>query len=164
MIAIVGAPAQRDLAQIARAQHEAADLVGIVHDDLRALAGLAVLVTDIVYIHAVADIGKVLRDSGADRDGEHGAADALHELFGVALGARARAKARHGDADDALFVPAGQVIGIGGGKKSKRGIQTAGNADDQLLSSDLLHAANQALSLNVQRIEQEFFLILLPQV
>ena len=66
MVAVVGRPAERKLRQVAGADHEAAGLVGNVHQHLRALARLAVFIGHVVYGFVMADVGEVLPDGGGD--------------------------------------------------------------------------------------------------
>ena len=63
------APAQGQLREIPRADHQASLLVGEVHQDLRALAGLEVLVGGALRVGGVeADVANVLGAGGADVD------------------------------------------------------------------------------------------------
>ena len=48
VVAVVGGPAKCQLGEVAGANHQAALLVGNIHEHLRALSRLAVLVRDIV--------------------------------------------------------------------------------------------------------------------
>ena len=54
MVACIGGPAQGQFAEVARADHEAAHLVGCIHQNLSALAGLYVLVGHVVRLAIVA--------------------------------------------------------------------------------------------------------------
>ena len=68
VVAIVGRPTERQLAQVARADHQTAHLVGVVHQDLRPLAGLSVLVGGRAVVGRQADVAEMLFDRGGDRD------------------------------------------------------------------------------------------------
>ena len=61
LVTVVRSPTKRQLREVARANDHAAHLVSDVHQDLRALASLGVLVHNIVNVLVVADVGKVLQ-------------------------------------------------------------------------------------------------------
>ena len=64
----VGGPAQRQLAQVARADHQTALHVGDVHQYLRALAGLTVFIGRRAVFGIESDVAEVLRAGVADRN------------------------------------------------------------------------------------------------
>ena len=100
VIAVVGAPAQRQLRKIARADVEAADLVGDVHQNLCPFARLGVFVGHIVLALVVADVPEVPPHGVADRDRPQRRAQVLGQPLGVAARAHRGAEAGHGDGDD----------------------------------------------------------------
>ena len=60
MVTIVRAPSQRQLRQVARTDDKTALLVCHIHQNLRALPRLTVLISDILHILILPDILKVL--------------------------------------------------------------------------------------------------------
>ena len=150
LVAVVGAPAQRQLAQIACAQREAADLVGDVHDDLRAFARLRIFVGDVVHFGILPDILEVLLDSLDDGDGSGRAADQRHQPERVLQRAAARAHAGHGDADQPLHRIARAAERIGGGEQGERRIEAAAHAEHGAPGVHPLHAGQQGGGLNQQ--------------
>ena len=68
MVTVVGGPAERQLAEVARADDKAAGLVGQIHENLRALARLAVLVGHVLDRRVVLDVLEVLLHGRVDRD------------------------------------------------------------------------------------------------
>ena len=148
MVAVVGGPAQRQLGEVARADDEASLLVGDVHDDLRALARLAVLVGDVVDALVVADVSKVLTHGRGNVDLAQLHAEGVCQRGGVAVRALGGAKARHGNRNDALTVESEQVKGPHGHKQGQRGVQAAGDADDRAVAVRVVETLGQAPRLD----------------
>ncbi len=148
LVAVVGGPAQRQLAQVARADHQSPLHVGRVHQNLGPLAGLGVLVGRRAVRGVKPDVGEVLFARLAD--GYFACRDAqfAHQLHGVAVRARAGAEARHGDADDAPAVEAEAVERAHGCEQRQRRVQTARNADHRLAACGVFEAAGQAAALD----------------
>ena len=129
MVAVVGGPAERQLGEVAGADDEAALLVGHVHEDLRALARLGVLVGDVVDGLVVPDVGEVLAHGGGDANLAQLSAHGTGELAGVVVGAVRSAEAGHGHRDDAVARKSQQVEGAHGHEQGERGVQAAREAD-----------------------------------
>ena len=68
VVAVVGSPAERQLRQVARADDKTAGLIGQIHQNLRTLAGLAVLVGHVLHGRIVLDVLKMLLHGCMDRD------------------------------------------------------------------------------------------------
>ena len=68
MVTVVGGPAERQLGQVARADDKTTGLVGEVHENLRALARLAVLIGHVLDRRVVLDVLKMLLHSRVNRD------------------------------------------------------------------------------------------------
>ena len=68
VVAVIGSPAERQLRQVARANDKTASLVGQIHQNLRTLARLAVLVGHVLHGRIMLDILKVLLHGSMDRD------------------------------------------------------------------------------------------------
>ena len=148
VVAVVGGPAQRQLGEVAGADDHAALLVGHVHEDLRALAGLGVLVGDVVDGLVVPDVGEVLAHGRADDDLAQLHAERLREQRGVVVRAIRGAKARHGDGDDAAAVEAQQIEGAHGHEQRERGVEAAGDADDGRARARVREALGEAVGLD----------------
>lgn len=85
MVAVVGAPAVNELAEVLGADVKAVDLVGDIHEYLRALARLSVLKSDGVVVVRMSDIVKVLVNALTDIDYADLSADLLGNDDGVGL-------------------------------------------------------------------------------
>ena len=131
MVAVVGRPAERQLGQVARADHHAAVLVGKIHQHQRAHARLTVLKGDRQIVLGLADVHEMLIDRRLDVHGLERNAVGFRQLFCVALGAGGRAEARHGDGQNALAVELQHIECVYKHDKRERGIQSAGQADDR---------------------------------
>ena len=68
VVTVIGSPAECQLRQVARADDKAASLIGQIHQNLRALAGLAVLVGHVLDGRIVLDVLKMLLHGCMDRD------------------------------------------------------------------------------------------------
>ena len=126
MVAVVGAPAQGQLGEVPGAHHQAAALVGDVHEDLGPLPGLPVLKGHVVLAHGLADVLEVAADRLSDVDAPEGGPQALGQLHGVVPGAVSGAEAGHGDGDDVAGRAFHQVHGHAGDEDGKGGVQPAG--------------------------------------
>ena len=104
VVAVISGPAQGQFTHVASADNESAHLVGHIHKNLSALAGLSVLVGHIMLIHVMADIQEMLGDALGDADFAQGHSQPFHEHKGIVMGAVGGAESGHGDADDAAAV------------------------------------------------------------
>ena len=102
VVAVERHPAERHLGEVAGADDEAARLVGEVHQDLRALAGLRVLEDDVVLVLVVTDVVEVRAHRWRDVDlaHGHGRARRIRPRALSRVRALGGAEARHGDGDD----------------------------------------------------------------
>ena len=100
VIGVVGGPAEGELREVARANHEATLLVRDVHEDLGAFAGLRVLVGHGVVRLVMADIREVLANRRGDAHLTQLAAERLGHDAGVVMRAIRGAEARHRDGED----------------------------------------------------------------
>ena len=104
MVAIIGSPTKCQLRQVACTYHDGVLLVGHIHQNLCALAGLRVLVGDIVNRSIVIDITEVLGYSCGNTDFANGNTQGFHQLQGIVIGTVGGTETRHGDTHDALTV------------------------------------------------------------
>ena len=150
MVAVVGRPAERELRQIAGADHEATGLVGNVHQNLRALARLAVFIGHVVHRFVMADVGEVLPDGGGNVDLLHADAQLLAKLHGIGLRALRGAEAGHRDALDLLPAAPAEVERAHAHEKRERAVEPAGDAEHDGLRVRMLDPLFKALRLDAQ--------------
>ena len=150
MIAVVGAPAQRQLTEVAGADDQAPGGVGDVHEHLGALPGLAVFKGDGVVVHIVADVLEVTADTARDVHRPQRAAQPLRQQHRVGLGAVRGAEARHGDGDDVLRRTVQHLHGKGRDEHGQGGVQSAGQAHHRGLGAGVLHALLEAQRRHAQ--------------
>ena len=100
VVAVIGSPAERQLRQVARANDKTASLVGQIHQNLRTLARLAVLVGHVLHGRIVLNVLEVLLNSRMDRNLAEAHTQVASERLGIGLGAVRRAKAGHGHGRD----------------------------------------------------------------
>ena len=152
MVAVIGGPSQRQLRQVARTHHESAQLIAEVHQNLRTLTSLTVLVGHVMDIRVVADVLEMLRHRLGNAYLAHGDAQALHQADGIAIGAAGGAKARHGDANDALAVVAQFIEGLYAYQQGQGGVETTTDADNHLLAVGVGEALGQSRHLNIKNL------------
>ena len=128
VVAVVGAPAQGQLAEVAGADDDAAGGVGDVHQHLCALPGLAVFKGDRVVLHLVADVPEVAADGVRNVHGPQGGAQLLRQDDGVVFRAVGGAEAGHGDGHDVRHGPVQHLHGKAGDQHRQGGVQPAGEA------------------------------------
>ena len=150
MVAIEGAPAVHELAEILCADVKAVDLVGDIQQHLSTLTRLRVFKGDGIVVMRVADIVKVLVNRLADVDDANLRAELLRHYDSVGLRAGGGAEAGHGAGHDVRRGQAHALDGHGADHDGKRGIHAAGNADNAVVKMRILHALDKAGHLNVQ--------------
>ncbi len=126
VVPIVGTPAQGQLAEVPGADDQAAAFVGNVHEDLRPLPGLGVLVGDGVVLRVVADVPEVAADRLGDVHGPQACPHLLRQKDGVVLRPVRGAEARHGDGDDIRQGAVQQLHGKARNQHRQGGVQSAG--------------------------------------
>ena len=104
VVAIIGGPSQCQLRQVACTNHNRILLISHIHQYLGALAGLRVLVGDIVNAGVVLDIAEVLGNSSSNADFANGNTQRLHQFNGIVIGAIGSSETWHRDTDDALTI------------------------------------------------------------
>ena len=147
MVSVVGGPTQSQLAEIAGTHHDAAKIIGQVHQHLGALPGLGVFKSHVVTVGIMSDILKMLGDGRADGNAAQAQTQLLAQDLRVVSGPAGGAEARHGDGHHALGPLAQQPHGLFGHQQSQGGIKTAGHADDGAGGVDMLQPAGQGLAL-----------------
>ena len=125
VVAVIGSPAERQLRQVARADDKTASLVGQIHQNLRALAGLTVLVGHVLHSRVMLDILKVLLHGRVNRNLAEAHTQVAGKRLGIRLGAMRRAKAGHGHGSDARARQPQCIEGTHGHKQRQRGVQAA---------------------------------------
>ena len=150
VVAVVGAPAVNELAEIFRADVQAVDLVGDIHENLGAFPGLCVFKGDGIIIVCVADIVKVLVDGLADINHTILGAELLGDNDGVGLGTGRGAEAGERAGDDVGGRKTHLLDRHGADHDGEGRIHTAGDADDTVVEMGILHAFDKAGNLDVQ--------------
>ena len=150
VVAVVGGPAQGQLGEIPGAHHQAARLVGDVHEHLGALPGLAILKGHVVVVHGLANVPEMLLHRRADVDALQGGPQPPGQLHGVVPGAVGGAEAGHGDGDDVAGWPVQQLHGHGGDQDGQGGVQPAGQAHHRRRGAGVLQPLLQAQGGHLQ--------------
>ena len=149
----VRAPAQRQLGQVPRAQHDAAQVVGQAEQVVGAQARLNVLeghvVGGLTLAVGVTDVGQHLRGSRTDVDLLERRAQVLAQQGRVLLRSLGGRKAGQRVAQDVRARAAKQIHRAGGHDQCVRRIQATRDTDDDLGVTDRAQALDQAGHLNV---------------
>ena len=152
----VGAPAERQLRQVAGADHQPAALVGEAEQVIGPEARLHVLEGDVVDRLAcrerVPHVGQHLARGGADVDLRAGDAQRVHQSPGIALGRLAGGEAGESEAQDRGPRQSDAVGRLGRHDQRVRRIEPARHADHQRLRTGRDHALGQPLDLDVERL------------
>ena len=152
MVAVVGAPAQSQLAEVAGSDDDTAGLVGNIHQHLGALPGLGVFKGDGVIGHIVSDVLKVAADTGGDVHGAQRRAQLLCQDHGVVPGAVRGAEARHGHRHDLCHGTVQHLHGKARDQHRQSGVQSAGEAHHGRLGTGMLHPLLEAQRGNEQNL------------
>ena len=95
VVAVVGGPAEREFAQVARADHHSALHVGHVHQYLRAFAGLDVFISGGSFGRIVPDVGEVPEAAFRDGDFTKFHAQKAAHGYGIVMGSVRGAETGH---------------------------------------------------------------------
>ncbi len=148
VVAVVCAPSEGQLAEVAGADDESSHLVADVHENLRALSGLRVLVGDIVDGRVVTDVTEVLSDGLGNVYLADGDAKFAHERHGVVVGAVGSSESRHGDPYDASSVKAEEIEGAHAYQQCECGVESAADAHDDMLCVGVVEAFGESHDLD----------------
>ena len=100
----------------------------------------------------VIDIAEMLSNSCCNTNLADGNTKCLHQLQSVVIGAIGGSKSWHCDAHDALAVETKLVERLNGNKQSECRIQSAADADNSLLTIDMIQALYQSHNLYVENL------------
>ncbi len=95
MIAVISCPAKRKLGKVTGTDNDAARFIRKIHEHLRALPGLTVLVRDVVVLHILSDVLKMLCHARADIHFHERCMQRLRKRQCIVVGAVCRPESRH---------------------------------------------------------------------
>ena len=150
MVAVVGGPAEGQLTEVARADHETAGAVGEIHQLERAHARLPIFIGHIPHGLVLTDVAEVAADGVRDRDFPEGDAKLLTQNFGIGARPVRGAEAGHGHGEDVRHGTAKLFHRADGGQQRKAAVQTSGDADDGGFRVGVLEPLCKAVCLNFQ--------------
>ena len=134
MVAVICRPAECKLREIAGSDDHAALFVGNVHQNLRPLSCLAVLIGHIMNGRILPDITEMHIHRFLDVDFRKIRSEAPDQGHRVVIGPVRRPEARHRDCLDPVVRHAEQIERAHGDKQRQCGIQTARNAHNRRLT------------------------------
>ena len=104
MVAVIRSPAQRQFRQIACSYNNSILAIGDIHQDLCTLAGLRVLIGNIMLLRVLANILKMLGNRLGDANLTDGDAQLLHKRNSIVVRTVGSSEARHRDTDNTVTV------------------------------------------------------------
>ena len=151
MVAVVGAPAESQFAQVTGTHHDAANHAGVIHKHLGAFPGLGIFISAVALGHIVTDIFKVTGNRILNGNFLGGDTQLFHQFPGILIGAVRSAEAGHS-----------HTVHIGGGatqllhslhrnQQRQGGVQSAGNTQHRICT-DGGKALLQTCNLNLEDI------------
>ena len=150
MISIIGSPPERKFREITRTDHHSPELVGEIHENLRAFTSLRVLIRDIMHIRVLSDILKMLKHSLRDVHFADIHTQALHEAHCIAMRTSRRTEARHGDSHDAFAVELELVERLDTNEQRQRRVETTTDPDDHRLGMGMHDPFGEPHHLNIE--------------
>ena len=150
MVGVVGRPAERELTEVAGADDDAVRLIRDVHEDLRPLTGLCVLVDHGVILRVVPDVLEMLQHRGLDVDLAQRRVQKTRQRHRVIVCAVRGAERRHGHGNDVLARETQHVEGARDDEQRQGRVETAGDADHGRLTAGVLESL-----LKAERLDRE---------
>ncbi|CAB4699141.1 unannotated protein [freshwater metagenome] len=157
VVAVEGHPAECRLAEVAGANHHPTNLVGDIHEDLCSLAGLGVLVHDVVGVRVVTDVVEMGEHGISDRDLPGRGSESGHEPECVLVRPVRGAQAGHGDCLHTRPVDAENVESPACHQHRKGGVETTTDAENDPLAAGVPETLGEA-----GRLDGENFLAVRP--
>ena len=148
MVGVVGRPAECELTEVAGADDDAVRLIRDVHEDLRPLTGLRVLVDHGMVLRVVPDVLEMLQHRGLDIDLAQRRMQESRQRHRIVVGAVRGAEGRHGHRDDVLAREAQHVEGARDDKQREGRVEAAGDADHGRLTAGVLESLLQSECLD----------------
>ena len=150
LIAIIGRPPERQFRHIPGSDDETVLLVRDVHQDLRPLPRLSILICDIMHINIMADILKMLPYRLLNRNLPESRAKNPSQVHRIFIRPVRRPKAGHRHADDPLPIKSQLVECAYRHEKSKCRIQSSRKPDDRTRTSCMAQPLHQSCCLYIQ--------------
>lgn len=159
VVPVVGAPPQGYFRQVARAHHQAPHLVGQVHQNLRALAGLYVFVSGGALRRIVPDVAEVLERGFRNGDFPEFHPQQAAHVHRVRVCPVRCAEARHGHGQNGGSGLVQRLAYPRANEQGQRGVQAAGDAYHQPLGMRVFHPLGKS-----RRLDGDDFFTALPAV
>ena len=140
MVGVVGRPAKRELTEVAGADDDAVQLIRDVHEKLRPLTSLRVLVDHGVILRVVPDVLKMLQHRGLDVDLPQRRVQKTRQRHCVIVCAVRGAERRHGHGDDILAREPQHIEGARDDEQRQGRVEAAGDTDHGRLTAGVLES------------------------
>ena len=147
LIGVERTPAEGEFREVAGADDDAAALIRGVEEDLRAFPGLGVLEGDVRFA-VVPQVGQVLAHRGADGHFQQLRAGGGGEPPRRFDGVRRCSRPGHRQCAERVHAAIQQVRGVETHQVRQRGVQAAGDADDETFGAGRGHSAGESCGLD----------------
>ena len=147
MVAVVSTPAHGQLAQIAGAHQQTAFFIGQIKENLGALSGLGVLISNVMHRRVVTNIRHVLHAGVCNGDLLPGDPQRFHKIQRIAIGAIRGAKPGHGHTQHGAGRFTQQLHSAHSHQQRQGGVQTATDPQHAALGAYMLQPPGQAAGL-----------------
>ena len=148
VVPIIGAPSQGNFRQVPCSHDQPPSFIGQIHQNLRAFAGLDVFISGGSFGRIVPDVGKVPETAFRDGDFPEFHAQKAAHGHGIVMRSVRGAEAGHRYGQNVRGRPLQRPAGAGADEQSQRGVQPAGDADDEPLRAGMFHSFGQTCRLD----------------
>ena len=152
VVPVIGSPSQCQFRQIPGSDNHTIPLVGKIHQDLRPLSGLPVLIGDIMHGRILSDIREMHVHRVLDIYFHKLCPQTPNQLHRIVISPIRGAKARHRHRHNTASVSLQQVKSFDCHKKSQRRIQPTGNSDNHCLTAGVFQPLFQPKCLYHQNL------------
>ena len=150
VVTVIGTPAQRKLAEVARTDDKSAQLITQIHQDLRAFTSLCILIRSVMYTRIVTYILEMLQYGSRNINFTDCHSKILHECHGILIGTVSGTEPWHGDTYNALTVESQLVKSLGHNEQGKCGVKSTADTDNSSLAVGMNKSFSQSADLYIE--------------
>ena len=149
VVTIIGTPSQGKFAKVARTNDKSVHLITQIHQNLRTLTRLCVLISRIVYLWIMTNILKMLQNRGFNINLTNRDTKTLHECHSILIGSACCSEPWHGNAYNSLTIKSKLIKGLDNDKEGKGGIKSTANTNNCRFAISMYQPLRQSTHLNI---------------
>ena len=130
VVAIIGTPTQGKFAKVARTDDKSVHLITQIHQNLRTLTCLCILISRIMYLWIVIYILKMLQNRSLNVNLTNSNTKIFHQCNSILIGSARCSESWHSNTYDSFTVKPKLVKGFDNNKEGKRGIKSTTDANN----------------------------------